>query len=101
MKRGDKLYCYRKFRRNLYCYEYIFNEGVYYKIIDINKKGNHISIKGDGVYDFYITDDIYDENGIFVDYYLWDYFYTIPDLRKMKINKLKQNGEKKNSKIFT
>ena len=83
MKVGDKLLCKKD---KIFIDVIIFINDNYYTITIIDKTDNSILI---GDIWFYLFKK-YNPNGKYNYWFIWDYFYTPQELRKLKLKKLKQ-----------
>ena len=87
MKVGDKLVC----KREYYHYQNIqlFYVGEYYIIRDIMDNEISIYFKGIGWTTFFIDKNKYTRCDYF---YLYDYFYTEKEIRKLKLESIESGG---------
>lgn len=87
MKIGDKLYCIK----NIYAEGTNFlnyTKNKYYNIVYIDPYGYDVALKCNNNYPCGFS---LKKNNTNNEWYIWDYFYTIKQLRKIKLDKLKEN----------
>ena len=80
---GDKLTC----KRIIEYYNKIIKIDDFITIIEIDNKTNTISVKHDDNYSFYMKLEEKSEKNDHLDY-IYDYFYTIQEIRQLKIKSL-------------
>jgi len=80
MEIGDKLLCKNIESNDVYISDY-YTKNKYYSIVFINERYHYINIDSDNL----TTSFMLNENDPF---YIWNFFYTQEDIRKLKLEML-------------